>query len=109
MEVLLAEFEGVSWSMILLLLAVGFAAGWVDAVVGGGGLLQLPALLLLPGMSPVQALATNKLGSIFGTTTSALTYTAGCIRVCGRPCRRLALRSARASAERSSRRRCRNR
>ncbi len=33
------------------------------AVVGGGGLLQLPALLLIPGISPVQALATNKLAS----------------------------------------------
>lgn len=74
MEVLVGEFEGVCWGLILLLLAVGFAAGWVDAVVGGGGLLQLPALLMVPGMSPVQALATNKLGSIFGTTTSALTY-----------------------------------
>jgi uncharacterized membrane protein YfcA len=59
---------------VLLLLVAAFAAGWVDAVVGGGGLLQLPALLLVPGLSPVQALATNKLGSIFGTTTSALTY-----------------------------------
>lgn len=61
------------WPLLLLLLA-GFAAGWVDAVVGGGGLIQLPALLLFPGISPVQALATNKLGSIFGTTTSAITY-----------------------------------
>ncbi|MBB2899608.1 hypothetical protein FHR75_000396 [Kineococcus radiotolerans] len=59
---------------LLLLLVAAFAAGWIDAVVGGGGLLQLPALLLVPGLSPVQALATNKLGSIFGTTTSALTY-----------------------------------
>ena len=59
---------------LLLLLLAAFAAGWVDAVVGGGGLLQLPALLLVPGLSPVQALATNKLGSIFGTSTSALTY-----------------------------------
>ncbi|WP_380161530.1 sulfite exporter TauE/SafE family protein [Kineococcus sp. R86509] len=59
---------------LLLLLLAAFAAGWVDAVVGGGGLLQLPALLLVPGLAPVQALATNKLGSIFGTSTSALTY-----------------------------------
>lgn len=59
---------------LLLLMAAGFAAGWVDAVVGGGGLLQLPALLMVPGITPVQALATNKLGSIFGTTTSAITY-----------------------------------
>lgn len=61
-------------TILLLLLAVGFAAGWLDAVVGGGGLLQLPALLLVPGMTPVQALATNKLGSIFGTATSSVTY-----------------------------------
>lgn len=62
------------WWPVLLLLAAGFAAGWIDAVVGGGGLIQLPALLLFPGLTPVQALATNKLGSIFGTTTSAITY-----------------------------------
>ena len=55
-------------------MVAGFAAGWVDAVVGGGGLIQLPALLLVPGITPVQALATNKMGSIFGTTTSAVTY-----------------------------------
>ena len=55
-------------------MVAGFAAGWVDAVVGGGGLLQLPVMLMVPGISPVQALATNKMGSIFGTTTSAVTY-----------------------------------
>ena len=63
-----------AWQTLLLVLAVAFAAGWVDAVVGGGGLLQLPALLLVPGLAPVQALATNKLASIFGTATSSLTY-----------------------------------
>lgn len=62
------------WQTLLLVVLVAFAAGWVDAVVGGGGLLQLPALLLVPGMAPVQALATNKLASIFGTATSSLTY-----------------------------------
>lgn len=61
------------WTLLLLALA-GLAAGFVDAVVGGGGLIQLPALLLVPGISPVQALATNKLGSIMGTSTSSLTY-----------------------------------
>ncbi len=59
---------------IALLLLAGVTAGWVDAVVGGGGLVQLPALLLVPGVSPVQALATNKLASSFGTATSAVTY-----------------------------------
>ncbi|MPV37368.1 sulfite exporter TauE/SafE family protein [Georgenia subflava] len=59
---------------ILLLVLAGLTAGWVDAVVGGGGLIQLPALLLVPGISPVQALATNKVGSIMGTSVSSLTY-----------------------------------
>src|SRR5690625_7916503 len=70
--------EGVSLELdvltVALLLVAGFTAGWVDAVVGGGGLIQLPALLLVPGITPVQALATNKLGSIMGTSVSALTY-----------------------------------
>ncbi|WP_425955278.1 sulfite exporter TauE/SafE family protein [Xylanimonas sp. McL0601] len=65
------ELDLLTW--ILLLLA-GLTAGWVDAVVGGGGLVQLPALLLVPGIAPVQALATNKVGSIMGTSTSAITY-----------------------------------
>nr|WP_189350011.1 TSUP family transporter [Zhihengliuella salsuginis] len=66
--------EGIQLGTLVLVLVVGFAAGWVDAVVGGGGLIQLPALLLVPGITPVQALATNKMGSIFGTTTSSITY-----------------------------------
>ena len=59
---------------LVLLAVAGFAAGWIDAVVGGGGLLQLPALLLVPGLTPLQALATNKVGSVMGTSVSALTY-----------------------------------
>ncbi len=59
---------------VVLLVLAAFAAGWVDAVVGGGGLLQLPALLLVPGMETVQALATNKLSSAMGTATSSATY-----------------------------------
>ncbi|WP_152204274.1 TSUP family transporter [Georgenia thermotolerans] len=59
---------------IVLLVLAGLTAGWVDAVVGGGGLIQLPALLLMPGLTPLQALATNKVGSIMGTSTSAVTY-----------------------------------
>jgi uncharacterized membrane protein YfcA len=61
-------------TLVLLALAA-VAAGFVDAVVGGGGLIQLPALVLgLPGASPVQVLATNKLGSICGTSVSSVTY-----------------------------------
>lgn len=64
-----------TWTVLLLLALAAFAAGFVDAVVGGGGLVQLPALLLgLPGASPVQVLATNKLASFCGTTVSSATY-----------------------------------
>ena len=67
-------FEGLDLLTLSLLLLAAFAAGWVDAVVGGGGMIQLPALLMVPGLTPVQALATNKVGSVFGTLTSATTY-----------------------------------
>ncbi|GAA3586904.1 TSUP family transporter [Klugiella xanthotipulae] len=66
--------EGMEPWMLILILLVGLCAGWVDAVVGGGGLIQLPVLLLVPGLSPLQALATNKLGSVCGTAVSAATY-----------------------------------
>ena len=66
--------EGLTPATVLLVLLAALTAGFIDAVVGGGGLIQLPALLLVPGLSPVQALATNKLGSILGTATSATTY-----------------------------------
>ncbi|GAA1923136.1 TSUP family transporter [Arthrobacter gandavensis] len=71
---MVSGLEDITLATIALVVVAGLAAGWIDAVVGGGGLLQLPALLLVPGISPVQALATNKMGSVFGTTTSAITY-----------------------------------
>ncbi|MCW5249018.1 MULTISPECIES: sulfite exporter TauE/SafE family protein [unclassified Streptomyces] len=62
-------------ALVLLCLAA-FAAGWVDAVVGGGGLVLLPALLLgLPAGTPAaHALGTNKAVAIVGTTGAAVTY-----------------------------------
>jgi uncharacterized membrane protein YfcA len=62
------------WTFVLLALA-GLFAGFVDAVVGGGGLVQLPALVVaFPGAAPVQVLATNKLAGTCGTSVSSLTY-----------------------------------
>jgi uncharacterized membrane protein YfcA len=62
------------WTYLLLALA-GLFAGFVDAVVGGGGLVQLPALVVaFPGAAPVQVLATNKLAGTCGTSVSSLTY-----------------------------------
>ncbi|NYE96700.1 hypothetical protein FHU41_002950 [Psychromicrobium silvestre] len=71
---MVSGFENIQLYTILLVVVAGLAAGWVDAVVGGGGLIMLPVMLMVPGISPVQALATNKMGSIFGTTTSSVTY-----------------------------------
>jgi uncharacterized membrane protein YfcA len=64
-----------TYGVLALLALAALAAGFVDAVVGGGGLIQIPALLLgLPQATPVQILATNKLSSICGTTVSSATY-----------------------------------
>lgn len=58
---------------LLALAGVGLLAGFVDAIAGGGGMLSLPALLSA-GLSPISALATNKLQSVVGTGMAALTY-----------------------------------
>ncbi len=66
----------ISTVAVVLLVVVAFAAGWVDAVVGGGGLIQLPALLIgLPDdTAPATVLGTNKVSSVWGTATSSITY-----------------------------------
>ncbi|MFX4273406.1 TSUP family transporter [Propionibacteriaceae bacterium Y1685] len=63
------------WTLTFLVLAA-LVAGWIDAVVGGGGLIQLPALLIaLPDDTPPPSiLGTNKLSSVAGTITATLTY-----------------------------------
>jgi hypothetical protein len=62
-----------SLSLLAGLAAVGGAAGFVDAIAGGGGLLTLPAILLT-GMPPHLALGTNKGQSVFGTAASLLRF-----------------------------------
>lgn len=62
-------------SALILLCTAAFAAGLVDAVVGGGGLIQIPALFnVLPQAQPATIFGTNKLSSIFGTTSAAIRY-----------------------------------
>jgi uncharacterized membrane protein YfcA len=58
-----------------LVLCAAFLAGFVDAIVGGGALIQLPALLAsYPGAAPPVLLGTNKLGSICGTSVAVMRY-----------------------------------
>ena len=61
--------------MIIALCLFAFMAGFGDAMVGGGGLVQLPAFFILqPQLSLVQTLATNKTASFFGTSVAAVKY-----------------------------------
>jgi uncharacterized protein len=59
--------------VIALLAAVAFAAGLVDSIAGGGGLVSLPALLAV-GLPPYLALGTNKGQAVFGAATSVIAY-----------------------------------
>lgn len=57
------------------LLLAAFSAGLLDAIAGGGGLIQLPALLAaLPQRETVELLGTNKVAASLGTTASAINY-----------------------------------
>ncbi|MEV7279793.1 TSUP family transporter [Streptomyces sp. NPDC093111] len=65
----------ISLTTVVLLCLAALVAGWIDAVVGGGGLLLLPALLLgLPHLPAAQILGTNKAVAIVGTSGAAVTY-----------------------------------
>ena len=57
----------------LIVCPLVFLAGLVDSMAGGGGLISLPAYLLA-GLPPVNAIATNKLGSSIGTVASTARY-----------------------------------
>jgi len=66
----------VSVEILMILIAAGFVAGFIDAIAGGGGLIALPAMLLA-GVPPLTALATNKIQGFFGAATAALSYARG--------------------------------
>ncbi|MDQ1911804.1 TSUP family transporter [Paenibacillus sp. GD4] len=62
-----------SFDMLLFLIAAGFVAAFIDSVVGGGGLISLPALLLT-GLPPGMVLGTNKLGGTLSSLTSTASF-----------------------------------
>jgi uncharacterized protein len=60
---------------MLILFVIAFLAGFIDSIVGGGGLIQLPALLIfLPQFPVATVFGTNKLVSITGTGTATIQY-----------------------------------
>ncbi|MGL4608909.1 MAG: sulfite exporter TauE/SafE family protein [Trueperaceae bacterium] len=60
---------------LLFLCFFAFLAGFIDSIVGGGGLILLPALLILrPDLDPTMILGTNKGIAVWGTLTATLQY-----------------------------------
>ena len=63
------------FDIILSLVFFAFCAGAIDAAVGGGGLIQIPALMgALPHYPTATVFGTNKLASICGTASAAFSY-----------------------------------
>lgn len=67
------EWFLVSPEMLGVLFAFAALAGFIDSIAGGGGLLSIP-ILLSAGLSPAQALATNKLQAIGGSFSASLYF-----------------------------------
>lgn len=61
-----------NWLLISLVL-VAFAAGFISSIAGAGGMIVLP-VLLWAGLPPLNALATNKFQSVFGTLSSTINF-----------------------------------
>ena len=72
---ILQIFADYTISTLVIIAAFAFIAGFIDAVVGGGGLIQLPALLInLPNMPLPTVFGTNKIAALSGTSVSAYHY-----------------------------------
>ncbi|MPN16816.1 putative membrane transporter protein YfcA [bioreactor metagenome] len=65
--------ESLSPEVLAFLVVAGFLSAFIDSVVGGGGMISLPALLLT-GLPPSLALGTNKMASVMGSLTSTLSF-----------------------------------
>ncbi len=65
----------IDFSLLAIITCAALFAGFIDAVVGGGGLIQIPALFTtLPKELPATLFGTNKISSVFGTTNAAWRY-----------------------------------
>lgn len=60
-------------NILIILIVFGFLAAFIDSVVGGGGLISLPALMFT-GLPPAAAVATNKLAGTIGSLTSTIMF-----------------------------------
>lgn len=67
------HFIEISTMWIVIFIFTGFFAGYIDAIAGGGGMIQVP-VLLISGMSPIHVLATNKVASVLGVAMASIKY-----------------------------------
>lgn len=58
---------------IFIFIFAGFTAGYIDSIAGGGGMIQVP-VLLLSGIPPIYVLASNKIASVFGVLMATIKY-----------------------------------
>ena len=73
--IVLSIFAEYSTLTVIALAILALIAGFIDSVVGGGGLIQLPALLINLPNSPVPSLfGTNKIAALAGTSVAAYQY-----------------------------------
>jgi uncharacterized protein len=75
MHNILLQFTELGWLTIVSIVLAAFVAGLVDAVVGGGGLIQVPAMLIALPLTPVPTiLGTGKIAALAGTSIAAYRY-----------------------------------
>jgi uncharacterized membrane protein YfcA len=68
-------FEEYSLLTLCLVAIAGFIAGFIDSIVGGGGLIQTPFFLItFPDIALPKVLGTNKISALMGTSVAAVKY-----------------------------------
>ena len=66
-------FVDITLFWLIIFIIAGFTAGYIASIAGGGGMIQVP-ILLLSGMPPLNVLASNKIASLFGIFMAIIKY-----------------------------------
>jgi uncharacterized protein len=66
-------FADITLFWVITFIVVGFLAGYIDSIAGGGGMIQVP-ILLLSGISPLNVLASNKMAGLVGVLMATIKY-----------------------------------
>lgn len=66
-------FSDITFYWLIIFFIAGFSAGYIDSIAGGGGMIQVP-VLLLSGIPPLNVLASNKIASLFGVLMATIKY-----------------------------------